>query len=67
MPTVNQLARGLRGPKLHKSKSPLLRANPQKKGVCVRVYTMKPKKPNSAIRKIAKVLLMINAYTIKNI
>lgn len=48
----------MRQSKLHKSKSPLLRSNPQKKGVCVRVYTMKPKKPNSAIRKIAKVLLI---------
>jgi len=57
MPTVNQLSKGIRGPKKHKSKSPLLKGNPQKKGVCVRVYTTKPKKPNSAIRKIAKVLL----------
>jgi small subunit ribosomal protein S12 len=57
MPTLNQLSKGVRGPKKHKSKSPLLKSNPQKKGVCVRVYTTKPKKPNSAIRKIAKVLL----------
>lgn len=57
MPTVNQLSKGIRQSKKHKSKSPLLKANPQKKGVCVRVYTTKPKKPNSAIRKIAKVLL----------
>jgi small subunit ribosomal protein S12 len=57
MPTVNQLSKGIRESKKHKSKSPLLKANPQKKGVCVRVYTTKPKKPNSAIRKIAKVLL----------
>lgn len=57
MPTYNQLIKSIRGKKKHRSKSPLLKGNPQKKGVCVRVYTMKPKKPNSAIRKIAKILL----------
>jgi len=58
MTTANQLLRGVRGKKnKHKSKAPLLKGNPQKRGVCVRVYTTKPKKPNSAIRKIAKVLM----------
>jgi small subunit ribosomal protein S12 len=57
MTTANQLLRGVRRKKHHKSKSPLLKGNPQKKGVCVRVYTTKPKKPNSAVRKIAKILM----------
>lgn len=57
MATANQLLRGARRKKQHKSKSPLLKGNPQKKGVCVRVYTTKPKKPNSAVRKIAKILM----------
>jgi len=58
MTTRMQLMYGIRGKKLHKKKAPLLKGNPQKKGVCTRVYTMKPKKPNSAIRKIAKILLI---------
>jgi small subunit ribosomal protein S12 len=58
MATANQLLRGLRGPKnKHKSKAPALKGNPQKTGVCVRVYTTKPKKPNSAVRKVAKVYM----------
>ncbi len=57
MPTINQLVRHGRKPKPKKSKAPALEANPQKRGVCVRVYTVNPKKPNSAIRKVAKVRL----------
>jgi len=57
MPTINQLVRYGRKKVLSKSKSPALRGNPQKRGVCIRVTTMTPKKPNSALRKIAKVRL----------
>lgn len=57
MPTVNQLVRRPRKKKVKKSKSPALEGNPQKRGVCVRVYTTTPKKPNSALRKVAKVRL----------
>lgn len=57
MPTINQLVRKGRGKKERKSKSPALLGCPQRRGVCVRVGTMTPKKPNSALRKIAKVRL----------
>lgn len=57
MATINQLVRKGRAKKFHKVKLKALEANPFKRGVCVRVTTAKPKKPNSAIRKIAKVLL----------
>jgi small subunit ribosomal protein S12 len=57
MPTINQLIRNSRKPKVKKSKSPALAGNPQKRGVCIRVYTTTPKKPNSALRKVAKVRL----------
>ncbi|HOJ88541.1 MAG TPA: 30S ribosomal protein S12 [Pseudothermotoga sp.] len=57
MPTINQLIRLGRGQKIEKSKAPALQSNPQKRGVCVRVTTMTPKKPNSALRKIARVRL----------
>ncbi len=57
MPTINQLIRHPRKPKTKKSKSPALEGNPQKRGVCIRVYTTTPKKPNSALRKVAKVRL----------
>lgn len=57
MPTINQLVRKKRKPKKKKSKSPALQGNPQKRGVCVRVYTTTPKKPNSALRKVARVRL----------
>jgi len=57
MPTPNQLLRQNRKPKKHKPKSPLLKGNPQKRGICVRIYDTKPKKPNSAKRYVAKVLL----------
>ena len=57
MPTVNQLVRkGRQAPK-SKVKTPALRGAPQKRGVCTRVYTTTPKKPNSALRKVAKVRL----------
>ena len=57
MPTVNQLVRkGRKAPKT-KVKTPALRGAPQKRGVCTRVYTTTPKKPNSALRKVAKVRL----------
>jgi small subunit ribosomal protein S12 len=57
MPTTNQLVRLGRTPKRKKSKAPALARNPQKKGVCIRVYATTPKKPNSALRKVAKVRL----------
>lgn len=57
MPTINQLVRGARKIKRRKSKSPALKGNPQKRGVCLRVYTTTPKKPNSAMRKVARVRL----------
>lgn len=57
MPTIQQLVRNGRKPILKKSKSPALKGSPQRKGVCVRVYTMTPKKPNSALRKVARVRL----------
>ena len=57
MPTISQLIRNPRKPKPKKPKSPALGGNPQKRGVCVRVYTTTPKKPNSALRKVAKVRL----------
>lgn len=58
MPTINQLVRKGRKSVIAKSKSPALQSNPQKRGVCVRVTTMTPKKPNSALRKIARVRLV---------
>lgn len=57
MPTINQLVRHGRKKSRVKSKSPALRESPQKRGVCVRVYTTTPKKPNSALRKVARVRL----------
>lgn len=57
MPTLNQLVRKGRKRIQTKSKSPSLQDNPQRRGVCTRVYTAKPKKPNSALRKIARVRL----------
>jgi len=57
MPTVNQLVRKARVSAVTKSKSPALRGSPQKRGVCTKVYTTTPKKPNSALRKVAKVRL----------
>ena len=57
LPTLNQLVRQGRELMRHKSKSPALKRSPQKRGVCVKVATMTPKKPNSALRKIARVRL----------
>ena len=57
MPTVNQLVRKGRKKQLKKNKVPALDACPQKRGVCTRVYTTTPKKPNSALRKVARVRL----------
>ena len=57
MPTINQLVRASREKVLWKSKSPALQSSPQKRGVCTRVYTTTPKKPNSALRKVARVRL----------
>ena len=63
MPTTNQLVRkGRRRPR-KKTKSPALENNPQKRGVCTRVYTTTPKKPNSALRKVARVRLS-NGYEV---
>ena len=57
MPTVNQLVRKGRKSPQAKTKTPALRGAPQKRGVCTRVYTTTPKKPNSALRKVARVRL----------
>ena len=57
MPTINQLVRKGRQRVKYKTASPALQANPQKRGVCTRVYTSTPKKPNSALRKVARVRL----------
>ncbi|MEW5947361.1 MAG: 30S ribosomal protein S12 [bacterium] len=57
MPTINQLVRKPRKTAGRKSKSIALHSNPQKRGVCVRVWTVTPKKPNSALRKVARVRL----------
>ena len=57
MPTINQLVRKGRKAKRKRSSAPALRACPQKRGVCTRVYTTTPKKPNSALRKVARVRL----------
>ncbi|MBS3973689.1 MAG: 30S ribosomal protein S12 [Actinobacteria bacterium] len=66
MPTINQLVRKGRKAKATKSSTPALKGNPQKRGVCTRVYTTTPKKPNSALRKVARVRLVnqmeITAY-----
>ncbi len=58
MPTINQLIRQGRERQVKKSQSPLLEGNPQKRGVCLSVTTTTPKKPNSAVRKIARVRLV---------
>ena len=57
MPTINQLVRKGRAPQKKRNKVPALSACPQKRGVCTRVYTTTPKKPNSALRKVARVRL----------
>ena len=66
MPTIQQLVRKGRKHKVYKSKAPALDSCPQRRGVCLRVYTTTPKKPNSALRKVARVRLTngkeVNAY-----
>ena len=66
MATVNQLIKKSRKPKVKKTDVPALNACPQRRGVCTRVYTTTPKKPNSALRKVARVRLTngneVNAY-----
>ena len=66
MPTINQLVRHGRKSVERKNKAPALKQNPLKRGVCTRVYTTTPKKPNSALRKVARVRLTngreVNAY-----
>jgi small subunit ribosomal protein S12 len=57
MPTINQLVRNPRQPVGARNKVPALQQSPQKRGVCTRVYTTTPKKPNSALRKVARVRL----------
>jgi len=57
MPTISQLIRKPRQPKTYREKARHLQASPQKRGVCTRVYTTTPKKPNSALRKVARVRL----------
>lgn len=57
MPTIRQLVRNGREQTVNKTKSPALQRCPQKRGVCVRVFTQTPKKPNSALRKVARVRL----------
>jgi len=61
MPTISQLVSAGREKVRYKTKSPALQSSPQKRGVCTRVYTSTPKKPNSALRKVAKVRLT-NGY-----
>ena len=63
MPTINQLIRKPRAPKVSRNKVPALEACPQKRGVCTRVFTTTPKKPNSALRKVARVKLN-NGYEV---
>ena len=63
MPTINQLIRRPRAPQLARNKVPAMEQCPQKRGVCTRVYTITPKKPNSALRKVARVRLT-NGYEV---
>jgi small subunit ribosomal protein S12 len=63
MPTINQLIRRERQMQKRKTASPALQGSPQKRGVCIRVYTTTPKKPNSALRKVARVRLT-NGYEV---
>ena len=60
MPTMNQLLRSPRRPKYNRSKTPALEGCPQKKGVCLKVFIVTPKKPNSALRKVARIRLSNN-------
>jgi len=63
VPTIQQLVRKGRTDKVSKNKTPALKGSPQRRGVCTRVYTTTPKKPNSALRKVAKVRLT-NGYEV---
>ena len=63
MPTINQLVRGAARTERYRNKVPALEACPQRRGVCTRVYTTTPKKPNSALRKVARVRLT-NGYEV---
>lgn len=63
MPTINQLIRKSREPKVNRNKVPALQACPQRRGVCTRVFTTAPKKPNSALRKVARIRLT-NGYEV---
>lgn len=65
MPTVNQLVRKSRRSLVDKSKTPALKSCPQRRGVCTRVYTTTPKKPNSALRKVCRVRLT-NGYEVSS-
>jgi len=67
MPTINQLIANGREPKPSRNKVPALQGCPQKRGVCTRVYTTTPKKPNSALRKVAKVRLTNQEEVISSI
>ena len=71
MPTINQLVRKSRKSMQEKSNAPALKNCPQKRGVCTRVYTTTPKKPNSALRKVARVRLTnsieVTAYICRSI
>jgi small subunit ribosomal protein S12 len=60
MPTFNQLLKTPRQPKIKRNKTPALNRCPQKKGICIKVFTQTPKKPNSALRKVAKIRLISN-------
>jgi len=63
LPTIGQLLKGARKPRAKRTKAPALKACPQASGTCTRVYTMTPKKPNSALRKVARVRLK-NGYEV---
>jgi small subunit ribosomal protein S12 len=63
MPTINQLVRQGRRDEAKKEKAPALRGSPQNRGVCTRVYTTTPKKPNSALRKVARIRL-VNGFEV---
>ena len=65
MPTINQLVKSGRKKPVQKSDSPALKSCPQKRGVCVRVYTSTPKKPNSALRKVCRVKL-VNGFEVSS-
>lgn len=63
MPTINQLCKNIRKPKKNLNSSPALERSPQKKGVCIKVFTRTPKKPNSALRKVVRLRLSTKKRT----